>query len=83
MQYRCPIGAGPSLNKCPRCEPQFLQVTSVLVNPSESSGISSICSLLTGLSKLGQPDPESNFVSEENSSCPQAAQTYIPESIFW
>ena len=34
----------------------------------------------TGSVKLGQPVPESNFVSEENNSCPHAAQAYIPAS---
>ena len=28
--------------------------------------------------KLGQPVPESNFVSEANSSAPQPAQWYMP-----
>ncbi len=29
-----------------------------------------------GAEKLGQPVPDSNLVSEENSSSPQAAHTY-------
>ena len=33
-----------------------------------------------GSVKLGQPDPESNFVSDENSSAPQPAQRYTPSS---
>src|SRR4051812_44277033 len=33
-----------------------------------------------GAVKLGQPVPESNFVSDENSSAPQPAQVYIASS---
>lgn len=28
MQYRSPVGRGPSGNTCPRCDPQVLQTTS-------------------------------------------------------
>jgi hypothetical protein len=33
--------------------------------------------------KLGQPVPESNFVSELNREFPQAAHTYIPVFLFF
>jgi hypothetical protein len=33
--------------------------------------------------KLGQPVPESNFVSELKREFPQAAQTYIPVFLFF
>ena len=42
------------------------------------SGRSSTCSRLAGSVKLGQPVPESNLVSEENSSAPQQTQRYMP-----
>ena len=42
------------------------------------SGRSSTCSRLAGSVKLGQPVPESNFVSEEKSSVPQQTQWYMP-----
>ena len=42
------------------------------------SGRSSTCSRLAGSVKLGQPVPESNFVSEEKSSVPQQTQVYMP-----
>ena len=42
------------------------------------SGRSSTCSRLAGSVKLGQPVPESNLVSEENSSVPQPTQRYMP-----
>jgi len=31
IQYRSPVGFGPSLNRCPRCESPFLLLTSVRV----------------------------------------------------
>src|SRR5205085_3312138 len=33
MQYRCPVGAGPSSKTCPRCEPQRAQLTSTRCIP--------------------------------------------------
>src|SRR3954451_21119650 len=42
------------------------------------SGRSSTCSRLAGSVKLGQTVPESNLVSEENSSVPQQTQWYMP-----
>jgi hypothetical protein len=38
------------------------------------SRLVSTASATAGSVKLGQPDPESNFVSDENSSAPQPAQ---------
>ena len=32
MQYRFPVGAGPSSKICPKWDPQFLQVTSVRIS---------------------------------------------------
>ena len=49
-------------------------MTSVRIIPSELSGCSSTASATAGSVKLGQPLPESNFVSELNSSFPQAPQ---------
>ena len=42
------------------------------------SGRVSTLSSAIGSQKLGQPVPESNFVSELNSSCPHPAQRYVP-----
>src|SRR5437870_1169839 len=47
---------------------------------NERSSCSSRCSESTGLSKLGQPVPESNLASEENSGCPHATHSYTPFS---
>src|SRR2546423_72514 len=38
---------------------------------------------MAGDVKLGQPVPESNFVSDANKAAPQAAQWYIPSSWLW
>jgi hypothetical protein len=32
----------------------------------------------TGAQKLGQPEPDSNFVSELKSGCPQQTQANVP-----
>ncbi len=73
MQYLNPVGLGPSVNTCPKCPPQFLQTTSVLTIPREMSFSFSIFSSSKGWKKLGQPHPESNFVSDSNRGVPQAA----------
>src|SRR5258708_24552276 len=38
---------------------------------------------MAGDVKLGQPVPDSNFVSDANSAAPQAAQWYMPSSWLW
>src|SRR5215470_17046719 len=80
MQYRNPVGRGPSSKTWPRCPPQRLHITSTRRMPRLSSFSVSIFSFATGCQKLGQPVPESNLVFELNSSCPQAAQTKTPFS---
>src|SRR5580693_4942680 len=47
------------------------------------SGRSSTVSATAGSVKLGQPVPDSNFVSELNRSLPQPAQRYIPEPLLY
>lgn len=44
MQYRFPVGGGPSGNTCPRCDSHRPQRTSVRCIPDESSARSSIAS---------------------------------------
>ncbi len=78
MQKRRPVGLGPSSKTCPRCPPHTRHSTSVLLLPKLSSRSILRFSLDTGAQKLGQPVPESNFVSEENNSFPQPAQVYVP-----
>ena len=48
MQKRSPVGAGPSLNTWPRCEPQVLQRTSMRVMPWLRSVMRSTTVLLIG-----------------------------------
>ena len=48
--------------------------------PRLRSSWSSTASATAGSVKLGQPVPESNFVSELNSSLPQAPQRYMPSA---
>lgn len=33
MQYRFPVGVGPSSKTCPKCPPHFAQTTSILFIP--------------------------------------------------
>ena len=82
MQKRRPVGLGPSSKTCPRWPPQRLHKTSVLRIPKLLSGSIFKLSFDIGAQKLGQPVPESNFVSEENNSFPQPAHTYVP-SFLW
>ena len=44
------------------------------------SALIAIFSSSTGLKKLGQPDPESNFAADSNSAMPQQTQRYTPSS---
>jgi len=82
MQYRCPVGFGPSSKRWPRCPPHVPHTTSVRFMPCEWSGTSSTFPFEITSKKLGQPDPDSNFVSDEKSGVPHAAHTYVPASLF-
>ena len=65
MQYRRPVGGGPSLKTWPRWAPQRRQVTSVRTpKPGVLANEWSACSAIafpftpsTGAKKLGQPHP--------------------------
>ena len=81
MQYRMPVGRGPSSNTCPRCEPHLLHSTSVLTIPAPESSAVSTPSLDTVDQKLGQPVPESNLDFELNRTLPQQAHRYTPSSL--
>src|SRR5579859_2234281 len=80
MQYRNPVGAGPSSNTCPRCASHLAQRTSVRTIPYFVSRCSTTPPPSAGWVKLGQPVPELNFVCESNSGAPQTTQWYIPAS---
>ena len=74
MQNRFPVGCGPSSKTWPRCPPQVAQTTSSRTMPWLVSSRVSTASSSAGSTKLGQPEPESNFASERNSSAPHPAQ---------
>jgi hypothetical protein len=73
MQYRFPVGAGPSSKTCPRCPPQVAHITSVLVIPKLRSVSVTTLSRDAGSTKLGHPVPESNLASDWKSSVPHPA----------
>src|SRR3989344_7680040 len=83
MQYRRPVGLGPSLKTCPKCEPHFLHKTSVRLIPRDISSLSRTFSFATVFQKLGQPVLESYLVSEENKLESQTTQTYIPAALLF
>ena len=81
MQYRSPPASrGPSLNTLPEVAAAALAHDLGADHPARTSRLVSTASATAGSVKLGQPEPESNFVSEENSSAPQPAQRYTPSS---
>ena len=80
MQYLSLVGFGPSSNTCPKCAPHLLQFTSVRTIPYEVSEMYSILSSEIGFQKLGHPEPESNFASDEKRSSPQHVHLKFPSS---
>ncbi len=83
MQYLFPpLSLGPSSKMCPKCPPQERQMTSVRRIPWLISLCSSTLPPAATSEKLGQPVPESNLASDENSGVLHAAQTYMPVSWF-
>jgi len=80
IQYRCPVGAGPSSNTCPRCESALAERTSVrLINKCRSSFVRTLAGT-RGFVKLGHPVPDSNLSSELKSGSPETTSTYMPAS---
>ena len=77
MQYRSPVGRGPSLNTWPRWPPQRWQCTAVRVMPKDLSSVVPTAFSI-GAQKLGQPVRLSYLVSEENRSSAQPAQANVP-----
>src|SRR3984885_16133940 len=80
MQYRRCVGAGPSSNTRTRYTPHSVHDTAVLTMPKLMSLELLTFSCAVGCQKLGQPVPESNFVSELNNALSQQMQRYRPLS---
>src|ERR1700733_64858 len=80
MQYRNPVGLGPSSKTCPRCASHLRHDTAVRVMPMLRSIASTMFSLAMGAQKLGQPVPDSNLVSELKTAVSQQMQRKIPLS---
>src|SRR5438477_9453384 len=74
MQYRIPVGCGPSSKTCPRWASHRLHFTSVRRMPWLVSVSASTASSLAGAQKLGHPEPEWNLVSERKRGWPQQTQ---------
>src|SRR3954452_3730526 len=74
MQYRNPVGRGPSSKTWPRWASHSVHKTSERVTPRLTSiEVFTFC-LAIGSQKLGQPVPESNFVADVNSAFLQRSQ---------
>src|SRR5579871_6630213 len=77
MQYRRPVGLGPSSKTWPRWPPQRRQCTSVRLSTQLLSVVVSIA-FGKGCQKLGQPVPLSNFVDEAKSGKAQPRHRNVP-----
>src|SRR5687768_5351439 len=82
MQYRSPVGSGPSSKRWPRWASHLAQRTSVRTIPCSRSSTSFTLLRSTAAQKLGQPVPESNFVSDLNSPSPQTTHLYMPTPLW-
>src|SRR5687767_13992732 len=77
MQWRLPVGGGPSSKTWPRWPPQRRQCPSVRVLKKVLSSLNATFPSISA-QKLGQPVPDSNFVSEEKTGRSQPAQLNVP-----
>ena len=78
IQYRFPVGLGPSSKIWPKWDPQFLQLTSVRINSGflminkrlppipEASALKVTLALSMTSKNEGHPEPESYFVLDRN-----------------
>src|SRR5690242_14872198 len=83
MQYRIPVGVGPSSKRWPRWASHLAQRTSTRSMPYVRSTTSLIFDLSAASQKLGQPVPESNFVPDLKRSVPQQTHLYIPTPLWF
>src|ERR1044072_9443035 len=80
MQWRKPVGAGPSSKTWPRCASQRAQSTSVRTSGRVLSSSSRTLRFETGAQKLGQPVCESYFAFELKSATSQQTHRYMPRA---
>ncbi len=80
MQYRSPVGGGPSGKTCPRWASHDAHRTSVRTTTSPRSLRSLRASPAAGEWKLGHPVPESNFASESKRAARHTTHRYVPGS---
>jgi hypothetical protein len=80
IQYRNPLGSGPSGNTWPKWASQVLQRTSTRTIPNDESFLYLMALSFMGWVKLGHPVPDSNFIVESNSGALQHTQLYLPAS---
>ena len=75
MQYRFPVGAGPSSKTWPRCESACVERTSVRTLKNLRSERVVMLFNVIGLVKLGQPVPDVNLSNEVKSGSPLTIST--------
>src|SRR5262245_25605664 len=75
MQYRTPVGAGPSGKRWPRCESPSLERTSTRRMPEELASCSLMLLSSIGRTNRGHPVPESNLSVEEKRGSPDTTST--------
>ena len=83
MQYRRPVGGGPSGKTWPRCEPANRLRTSTRTMKWLRSSCSTTKFGSTGRVKLGQPVPESYLSAEMKSGSPETMSTYSPSCLLF
>lgn len=74
MQYRLPVGSGPSSKIHPKWPSHLPQRASMRATPNELSFLYTRLLVLACSKKLGQPQELENFAPDQKSLKPQAAQ---------
>jgi hypothetical protein len=80
MQYRRPLGAGPSGKTWPRWASHVLQMVSIRCRKLGPSKRYAMTFAYMGCAKVGHPVPDSNFSGASNRTVPQQRQEYITGS---
>jgi hypothetical protein len=80
MQYRNPLGAGPSGKTWPRCASQVLQIVSTRIRKEGPSKRYAIALTFAGWVNDGHPVPDSNLSEASKRTVSQQRQEYIPGS---